>query len=65
MDAKNQLKETISYFMEHHDTPFLNKIEAYICNKKQLKEQRYAQFCNNFKIDTGFHLHISREIQID
>ena len=65
MDAKNQLKETISYFMEHNDISMLNKIEAYICNKKQLKEQRYAQFCNNFKIDTGFHLHISREIQID
>lgn len=65
MDAKNQLKETISYFMEHHDTPLLNKIEAYICNKKQLKEQRYAQFCNNFKIETGVHLYVSREIIIE
>ena len=65
VDAKSQLKETISYFIEHHDTTHLNKIEAYICNKKQLKEQRYAQFCNNFKIETGIHLHISREILIE
>jgi len=65
MDVKNQLKETISYFMEHNDTSMLNKIEAYICNKKQLKEQRYAQFCNNFKIETGVHLYVSREIIIE
>ena len=51
--------------MEHHDTPLLNKIEAYICNKKQLKEQRYAQFCNNFKIETGVHLYVNREIIIE
>ena len=57
--------ETISYFINHHETSIFNKIEAYICNKKQLKEQRYAQFCNNFKINTGIHLHVSREILID
>lgn len=64
-DARDQLKETISYFVEHHDVSSFKKIEAYICNKKHLKEQRYAQFCNNFKIDTGYRLHVSREIQIE
>lgn len=63
-DARNQLKETLSYFVEHYDESNYNKIEAYICNKRQLKEQRHSQFCNNFKIDTGFHLHVSREIEI-
>lgn len=64
-DAKSQLKETISYFIEHHDISHLKKIEAFICNKRQLKEQRYAQFCNNFKLETGIHLYVSREIPID
>lgn len=64
-DARNQLKETILYFKEHYDISFFRKIEAYICNKRHLKKQRYAQFCNNFKIDTDIHLHISREIMID
>lgn len=63
-DARNQLKETIECFLKSYDKASFDKIEAYICNKRHLKNQRYSQFCNNFKKDTDITLRINREIEI-
>ena len=63
-DAKEQLKDTLTYFFKHHSKDDFNKIEAFICNKRHLKKERYMQFCNNFKKETSITLHVNREIVI-
>ena len=63
-DAKDQLKDTIAYFLRFYDKATFDKIEAYICNKRHLRNQRYAQFCDNFKKDTSITLHVTREIEV-
>lgn len=63
-DAKDQLKDTLAYFLKFHDKADFCKIEAYICNKRHLKKERYMQFCNNFKNETSVTLHVNREIVI-
>mgnify|MGYP003410036972 CR=1 FL=1 len=64
VDARNQLAETVAYFLEHNNRANFNSIKAYICNKKHLVNQRYAQFCDNFKQNTSITLYVSREIVI-
>lgn len=63
-DAKDQLMDTLTCFFKRYNKDDFNKIEAFICNKRHFKNERYMQFCNNFKKETSVPLHINREIVI-
>ncbi|MBO4482132.1 MAG: hypothetical protein J5719_06220 [Bacteroidales bacterium] len=63
-DARDQLKDTIACFLKNYDRASFDKVEAYISNKKHLMNQRFSQFCDNFKEDTSITLHVTREIYV-
>lgn len=63
-DAKKQLKETFEKFFSIYNRSNSQRIEAYICNKRQLLNQRYTALEQNFKNETGIMLRVKREIMV-
>lgn len=63
-DAKEQLKETFEKFFSIYNRSDFQHIEAYICNKRQIHQQRYSVCENNFKKETGITLRVKKEIDI-
>ena len=63
-DAKSQLNETIEKFFSIYPKSDFKKVEAYICNKRQLQNQRFTAFEQLFKNETGITLRVKREIEV-
>ena len=62
--GKSQLIETLEKFFSIYKMSDFQCVEAYICNKRQLLNQRYAVLEQNFKDETGVTLRVKREILI-
>ena len=62
--GKSQLKETLEKFFSIYKRSDFQCIEAYICNKRQLLNQRYAVLEDSFKKETGVTLRVKREIDL-
>ena len=63
-DGKSQLKETLEKFFSIYDRSDFLRVEAYICNKRQILNQRYTAFEDNFRKETGVSLRVKREIEV-
>ena len=63
-DGKSQLKETLEKFFSIYKKSDFQCVEAYICNKRQLLNQRYAVLEDSFKNETGVMLRVKREIDL-
>ena len=62
--GKSQLKETLEKFFSIYKYSDFQCVEAYICNKRQLLNQRYAALEDSFKKDTGVTLRVKKVIDI-
>ena len=63
-DGKSQLKETLEKFFSIYKRSDFQCVEAYICNKRQRLNQRYAVLEDSFKKETGVTLRVKREMSI-
>ena len=62
--GKSQLIETLEKFFSIYKRFDFQCVVAYICNKRQLLNQRYAVLEDSFKKETGVTLRVKREILI-
>lgn len=62
--GKSQLIETLEKFFSIYKRSDFQCVVAYICNKRQRLNQRYAVLEDSFKKETGVTLRVKREILI-